>query len=439
MIYTSNIDVAKQVAGGSQKDPTWMKPIETLGPVLAWGMNLFAAPGGELWRRHRRITGSAFNHELYNALWNDTTETYRQMVLAEGWEKIGTFETESVWHSFTLKFSTTMIAKTGFGLSFDWKTPIVSKEGTMTVEKAFQVFGNNLMLRMFVPASILKILPFERFKQVRAAETALANFARECINERGHEIKSGHANNDILTALVGSNTSGEEKLKLTDEELVGSIYTMLLGGHETTANILAGVLGLLAYHEDIQEEIYQHIIESVGHDQPGFEDMSKLGKVQAAFYEGIRMFPAAPMTIREPIEDTVLRVPRPRGTGDEGDDLMLPISRKTWVVVDLVGMNFNPRYFDDPYSFKPSRWYDMAKSEELLTGFGIGARECIGRKFTTTEVVCLLTNMIRDWRVEPILGQNESREMWRKSKLDGQINFSLRPNDIPLKFVRREV
>ena len=36
---------------------------------------------------------------------------------------------------------------------------------------------------------------------------------------------------------------------------------------ETTALTLAATLGLLGLYENIQEEVYQHIISSIGHDR----------------------------------------------------------------------------------------------------------------------------------------------------------------------------
>ncbi|KAH7886405.1 hypothetical protein F5I97DRAFT_1880079, partial [Phlebopus sp. FC_14] len=52
------------------------------------------------------------------------------------------------------------------------------------------------------------------------------------------------------------------------------------------------------------------------------------------------------------------------------------------IVVDMVGVQYNPRYFSEPEEFRPSRWYkspddtasakvDLSESEEY-TAFSVG-------------------------------------------------------------------
>ncbi|GLB42781.1 putative cytochrome P450 [Lyophyllum shimeji] len=57
-IYTSNLDVARQVAAGGHKS-SFVKPESASQALLLWGMNLVAADG-DMWRKHRRIMGPAF-------------------------------------------------------------------------------------------------------------------------------------------------------------------------------------------------------------------------------------------------------------------------------------------------------------------------------------------------------------------------------------------
>jgi len=60
---------------------------------------------------------------------------------------------------------------------------------------------------------------------------------------------------------------------------------------ETTAHSLAATLGLLALSNDIQDEIFEHIIAVVGYDRaPVYDDYTNLTKVLAVFYEALRMF-----------------------------------------------------------------------------------------------------------------------------------------------------
>ncbi|KAK0220433.1 hypothetical protein IW262DRAFT_1023854 [Armillaria fumosa] len=62
-IFTSKLDVARQVVSGSHKTDFNKGKFGT-GPLLLWGMNLFAADG-DVWRKHRRAVGRAFNNNLH--------------------------------------------------------------------------------------------------------------------------------------------------------------------------------------------------------------------------------------------------------------------------------------------------------------------------------------------------------------------------------------
>ncbi|CAK5261845.1 unnamed protein product [Mycena citricolor] len=68
------------------------------------------------------------------------------------------------------------------------------------------------------------------------------------------------------------------------------------------------------------------------------------------------MFPAAHLLLRQATEDNVLLVPKP--VGEEGT-ITVPIAKGTTFIVDMVGAQYNPRYFDEPEKFKPSRWHGL--------------------------------------------------------------------------------
>jgi hypothetical protein len=72
-----------------------------------------------------------------------------------------------------------------------------------------------------------------------------------------------------------------------------------------------------------------------------------------------------------------------------------------------------------------------------------GPRACLGKKFATTEVVCLLALLLRDWHVEPLLsvnvstGEKETIEEWRARVMQAVMGITLGIKDVPLTFTRR--
>jgi hypothetical protein len=72
-----------------------------------------------------------------------------------------------------------------------------------------------------------------------------------------------------------------------------------------------------------------------------------------------------------------------------------------------------------------------------ITSKFIGPRTCIGRKFATTEAVCFLTMLLREYKVQPILQGKEGKEEWKNRVIDAKVMLTLGIKDVPVKFVRR--
>ncbi|KAJ3796245.1 cytochrome P450 [Lentinula aff. detonsa] len=430
LIWTSNLNVARQVASGIRTG--FFKPTWSARALLLWGMNLFAAEG-DVWRKHRRVMGPAFNNELYRLVWSQTLKTYHDLVISEKWEEKGTVIVPVI-QEITFKLALLIIGSCAFGFSFQWDEPPRTSDGSLSVQEAIRTVADTYMLRVFAPKWVLK-LPFKKIQHSNAAYEAMALFMKEHVIARKSEIQN-NTRKDAFSLLVKANEQEESKHKLSDDELIGNVYIMLFAGHETTAHTLAATLGFLALNQDVQDEILEQIKEVVGYNRdPEFEDYHKLNKVLAAFFEALRLFPSGHLMIREASEDTVLQMPNPRG--QEGTTPFI-IPKGQVVVVDMVGVQYNPRYYDDPTSYKPSRWHGISNDSEDFTAFSVGPRACIGRKFATTEAVCFLSMLLRDWKVMPKLNAGESEGQWRNRVLDANLVLTLGVRDVPLIFVSRK-
>ncbi|KAF8966623.1 cytochrome P450 [Flammula alnicola] len=320
--YTSNLDVARQVASSSG-GRSFYKPETASRSILLWGMNLVAADG-DVWRKHRRIMGPAFNNKLYELVWSETMKTYREMVSAEGWTDKNEIGVPAV-QALTFKLALLIIGKCGFGFSFDWTEPAKTSDGKMSIQEALRIVADTHMIALFVPKWIQN-LPFKKLRESREAQKELM---------AGSD--GARRDNDAFTMLVQANEDEGGKFKLDDQELIGNVYIMLFAGHETTAHSIAATLGFLSLNPDIQEETYKHIISTVGHDRDPvrIRDYAKLDKVLAVFFEALRMFPSGHILIREAFEDTMLQIPNP--PGEEGTTT-IPVPKGVQVIVDMVGI-----------------------------------------------------------------------------------------------------
>ncbi|KAJ8517940.1 hypothetical protein ONZ45_g4933 [Pleurotus djamor] len=432
--YASSLEVARQVAG-SGRNSGFVKPEYASEGFLLWGMNLIAA-NGNMWRKHRRVMGPAFNNNLYNLVWEHTLSTYREMITFEGWETKDTVEVPVV-QKLTFKLALLVLGHCAFGFPFKWSSPARLSDGSMSVQEALRIVTDTNLFAISAPKWVRK-LPVKWIQESRIAHEQLARFMREQVEQRKEALKpdvKGALGCDAFSMLVAANESEDPKLQLSDQELIGNVFIMLFAGHETTAHTLAATLGFLSLYPDIQEEVLAQIADVVGYNcDPTMADYPKLTKVTAVFYESLRMFPSGDILVREATEDTVLTVPNPAGMEGSKD---IPIAKGTQVIVDMVGIQYNPRYFDQPEQFKPSRWEGVSNESESFSAFSIGPRMCIGRKFALTESVCWLTLLLRDWRIEPLLQAGETKDMWRARVMDARFVITLGIADVPVKLIRR--
>jgi cytochrome P450 len=96
----------------------------------------------------------------------------------------------------------------------------------------------------------------------------------------------------------------------------------------------------------------------------------------------------------------------------------------------------NPRVYDDPLTFRPSRWDNI--SDEGITAFSVGPRACLGKKFAMTESVAFLALLLRDFEVRPLLEPGESIEGWKQRVLgNASIGITLGISKTPVRFIRR--
>jgi len=385
----------------------------------------------------RRVVGPSFNNALYEHVFEESIAIYHDMITSEKWTDRNEIQVP-VFQDLTHKFALLVIEICGFGVPFKWAAPPKADDGSMSLQQAIQVVGDNSPLLIF--AFWLTSLPLAKFRQARAAFRQVMSFMETQVDQRKFLVrnsKGADLGRDAFTMLVQANEDEAGKYKLSKQELIGNVYTMLIAGHETTATSLAATMVYLALDPEIQAELVEQIESVVGYDRdPAFEDYHKLNKVLSAFLESIRLFPPAYILTRESTKDTVLKIPKP--VGQEGFTT-LPILKGTMVITDVVALGRNPRYYDEPEKYKPSRWYHTENLEsELFTGFSVGARACIGRKFAVTEAVAFLTMLLRDWQVQPMLKTGESKEEWKARVFQPKVSLALGMQDVPVKFTRRQ-
>ncbi|KAJ8515205.1 hypothetical protein ONZ45_g7341 [Pleurotus djamor] len=424
-IYTSSMEAAKQIVSTKGQ---FTKSDASIALVKVWGKNVFTENGNE-WKRQRRILAPAFTNKTYALVCQETSSTYQEMSSAEGWDdaKVVDIPSASV---ITSKLAMILISRCGFGSPLEWNFDKAS-QGEMNFAQALGIASSSLIARLIIPTWMYR-LPIARLREMDTAYQIAGKFMRDLIVSRKRDVHIGldTERNDILSLLINA-SEAEGKLGMDHEELMGNTFLLLFAGQDTTARTLDATLGFLALYEEIQQEVYEQIIDTIRDGLvPTLEDTQKLFKIEACFLEAARLFPAVPMFSRQTSEDLVLPIYDSDGLKDQ-----LAVPADTEVVVDVVGMMYNPRHFPEPEEFRPSRWYGAHEND--LAMFSVGPRACIGKRFAMTEAITFLALLLRDWKIEAPLAPGETKDQWRGRVMKSHMELTMGVGKVPIRMVRR--
>ncbi|KAG8217977.1 cytochrome P450 [Butyriboletus roseoflavus] len=370
-LYTRSLEVGRQILSGGSD--TFDKSPALEGLFSFWGPNIVDAYGDQ-WRKHRKISSPAFGNNTFANVWDASCKLFAEMTTAEDWASKDVIEVPSI-DSVTFKYSLTIFTSVGFGVPLTWSKP-PSQGDELSVLECLDIITKTFMLTVVLPSWAWK-LPFKWIRHTRRAYDTMRAFLRSQVSTIQQTIRSEAANgdakrgNDLFSLLIQASEDVGSKRGLTDDELIGDVFSFY-----TAAHALSATLAFLALNFDIQDELVTQVREvTQGRDDDRllYEDYSKLDKVLAAFYEAIRLFPPGPIVPREAKHDTVLNI------SDTNEPKMIVVKKGTQVVVDFVGIHYHPKYYSKPEVYRPSRWY--AKKEDQspdvkegnFTGFNFGA------------------------------------------------------------------
>ncbi len=185
---------------------------------------------------------------------------------------------------------------------------------------------------------------------------------------------------DDLLSLLLLATDSDGGPALSDREVRDELMTMFFAGHETSAAALAWALYLLATHPSIADDVRREVA-ALSVSRVAMADLARLPVLGQVVNETLRLYPPAWVFDRSPLRDITLagyRIPR-------GANVLL----SPWVV------HRDPRHWDGPDEFRPSRFADGASPRRgAYLPFGDGPRMCVGNRFAEAEIRIVLATLL---------------------------------------------
>jgi len=325
-----------------------------------------------------------------------------------------------------------VIGVAGFGRSVSWKEDTVIPPGhTMSYKDALHIVSKDFFVKVVFPGWAMDLTP--SLRKVKSGFEELHTYMAQMIQDRQSAVNKVERH-DLFTKLLEANDDDLDQISLTEDELIANVYIFLLAGHETTAHTLAFTFALLALYPDEQEKLFDQIKSVTQGRLPTYEEMPLLTYSMAVFYETLRMFPPVPVYSKIAAEDTSLVTANSRG-----EKKSIPIPKGTVLNISVPGLHYNPRYWDGPHKFNPSRFLKDWPRDAFLP-FSAGPRACLGRKFFETEGIAVLTMLVSQYKItvkEELQFAGETFEETKSRILSATQKLTLTPIRVPLVFTRR--
>ncbi|KAH9499079.1 hypothetical protein Btru_005649 [Bulinus truncatus] len=180
---------------------------------------------------------------------------------------------------------------------------------------------------------------------------------------------------------------------LSDDDVANIMSGLFFAGTDSTAKYLQVYLYNLAKNPEKQEILRQEILENLGTSGPLTADaLSKMTYLKAALKESFRLnYPTPSGVVRILQEDVTL------------GQYLVPAGTR------IMMFNLRPAqtHFKDPDQYLPERWLRSEDNDKkdaahnmIVLPFGVGPRNCIGRRFAVQEIYLAASKLLQHFKIE---------------------------------------
>lgn len=367
ILLASHPDLAREVLTGHPRSLRKGLGLQRTRFVLGNGL---LTSEGEFHLRQRRLAQPAFHRERIARYAEEMVA--RTEVVAASWRDGQSLDLARAMHHLTLD----IVGRTLFGVDLQGRAAELGKALTAVLD-SFSIW-------LILFGERLYDLPIPRMRRAKQAVPALDAAIYAIIEEHR---RSGRDQGDLLSMLMAARDAEGDGSGMTDAQLRDEVMTLILAGHETTANALAWTWWFLAQHPEIDARLAAEVRDACGDRPITMADLPNLPYTRAVFSEAMRLRPPAYATSREVVEPIVL--------GGQAIPVGAQVVVSPWVT------QRDPRWWTEPLRFDPDRW--LAPRAEpnhrhAYFPFGGGTRVCIGEQFAWTEGILVIAALVRRWR-----------------------------------------
>lgn len=353
---------------------------------------------GDKWRRMRATLSPAFTGSKMRQMFDLITECADDNVnhFVEKTTKGQPIDAEM--RDFFTKYTNDVIASCAFGIKVN---------STADPDNAFFVNGSRLVnvfdFRGFLRIMIMNISPtIARYFGVTFFDATTSKFFHKIVLETMEIRKQKNIHRpDMIDILMkvrdgswkqaadakiektqeGFATAEESNIgkasisyDWTEDELIAQCFVFFFAGFESSSTVLQFLAYELARNLDIQQRLYEEVLETEGKAQGSqvtYDAIQKMKYMDQVVCEALRKWPPFVNFDRCCVKDYNFDYDGKNFKMETGRMLLLP----------MFGIHHDPKYHPNPDRFDPERFSDENR-DKIIPGtyfpFGLGPRNCIG-------------------------------------------------------------
>lgn len=355
-------------------------PSPTVGalvPLVGYGL---LTSDGESWLRQRRLVQPAFHRQRIQSFSRIMTKATSRLI--EAWQSHARQDLVIDVSEEMARLTLEIVGKSLFSVDLTREAQTVGEAFT-AVNRQFRQFSSNPF-----GIQMMKMRWLPRTRRFLGNIAILDEVVWGIINERRRlRERAVGESNDLLDLLMDARDedSGES---MNDRQLRDEVMTLMLAGHETTANALTWTLYLISQHPQVQARLEGEVDQLLGGEPPSFEDVGRLQYTTMVLEEAMRLYPPAYAVTRTAADEDIVGGMR--------------IEKGALISLSAYLTHRHPDFWEDAEVFDPERFSPERKAQRpryAYIPFGGGPRMCIGNTFAMTEAILIMAMLVQRFRL----------------------------------------
>nr|UBS89882.1 (+)-limonene 3-hydroxylase [Schizonepeta tenuifolia]WBW02124.1 limonene 3-hydroxylase [Schizonepeta tenuifolia] len=383
-VVLSSAEAAKEAL--QTLDPACADRFDSISSKIMWYDNkdIIFSPFNEHWRHMRKICVmellSARNVRSFGCIRQD--EMSRLIDSLRSSAGSGVDMTEKI-----CTMTCSIICRAAFGS--------VIKDYVVLVDLVKQALGmaSGFELPDLFPSSTLLNLLSWNKSRLWKMRRRVDSIVEAIVDEHRLKQSTGEfGGEDIIDVLLRMEKDTTLRIPITLSTIKAFIFDTFSAGTETSSTTTLWVMAELMKNPAVMAKAQAEVRAALkGKSSVDMEDVQDLKYLKAVVKETMRMHPPIPLL--------------PRQCRDECEVLGYTIPKKARVVVNMWYMGRDPRYWDEPLTFRPERFErdpkDFTGNDFELIPFGAGRRICPGLNFGLANVEVPLAQLLYhfDWKL----------------------------------------